>query len=86
MFAEFWVLLDSSNSDVFPFHYTFTLVSKLSKRISSQESTRRRLETEVDDLRRTHSNLLRQHEAIVSEQEYKISVQEHLKIMEDCRR
>ena len=71
---------------MFSLSTTFTLVSKLSKRISSQESTRRRLETEVDDLRRTHNNLLRQHEAIVSEQEYKISVQEHLKIMDDCRR
>ena len=85
MFAEKWyswalVIL------MFSLFITFTLVSKLSKRISSQESTRRRLETEVDDLRRTHSNLLRQHEAIVSEQEYKISVQEHLKIMDDCRR
>ena len=85
MFAEKWyswalVIL------MFSLFITFTLVSKLSKRISSQESTRRRLETEVDDLRRTHSNLLRQHEVIVSEQEYKISVQEHLKIMDDCRR
>ncbi|KAL9974828.1 hypothetical protein ACROYT_G011918, partial [Oculina patagonica] len=60
-------------------------VSKLSKRISSQESSQRRLETELDDMRRTHSNLLRKHEAIVGEQEHKMSVQEHLRIMDECR-
>ena len=62
------------------------VVSKLSKRISSQESSQRRLETELDDMRRTHSNLLRQHESAVADQEQKMSVQEHLRIMDECRR
>lgn len=64
----------------------FFSVSKLSKRISSQESTRRRLETELDDMRRTHNNLMRQHEAMVADQENKMSIQEHLRIMDECRR
>ena len=62
------------------------IVSKLSKRISSQESSQRRLATELDDMRRTHSNLLRQHESVVADQEHKMSVQEHLRIMDECRR
>lgn len=64
----------------------FFSVSKLSKRISSQESTRRRLETELDDVRRTHNNLMRQHEAMVADQENKMLIQEHLRIMDECRR
>lgn len=64
----------------------FFSVSKLSKRISSQESTRRRLETELDDIRRTHNNLMRQHEAMVADQENKMLIQEHLRIMDECRR
>ena len=64
----------------------FFSVSKLSKRISSQESTRRRLETELDDMRRTHNNLIRQHEAMVADQENKMLIQEHLRIMDECRR
>lgn len=64
----------------------FFSVSKLSKRISSQESTRRRLETELDDMRRTHNNLMRQHEAMVADQENKMLIQEHLRIMDECRR
>ena len=62
------------------------IVSKLSKRISSQEFSQRRLETELDDMRRSHSNLLRQHESVVADQEHKMSVQEHLRIMDECRR
>ena len=62
------------------------IVSKLSKRISSQEFSQRRLETELDDMRRSHSNLLRQHESVVADQELKMSVQEHLRIMDECRR
>ena len=54
----------------------FFSVSKLSKRISSQESTRRRLETELDDMRRTHNNLMRQHEAMVADQENKMLIME----------
>ena len=61
-------------------------VSKLSKRISSQESTQRRLETELDDVRRSHSNMLRQHEALKVDQENKMLISEHLRIMDDCRR
>ena len=61
-------------------------VSKLSKRISSQESTQRRLETELDDMRRSHSNVLRQHEALKVGQENKMLIAEHLRIMDDCRR
>lgn len=64
----------------------FFSVSKLSKRISSQESSRRRLETELDDMRRTHNNLMRQHEAMVADQENKMLIQEHLRIMDECRR
>lgn len=64
----------------------FFSVSKLSKRISSQESTRRRLETELDDMRRAHTNLMRQHEAMVADQENKMLIQEHLRIMDECRR
>ena len=64
----------------------FFSVSKLSKRISSQESTRRRLEMELDDMRRTHNNLMRQHEAMVADQENKMLIQEHLRIMDECRR
>ncbi|XP_015750070.1 PREDICTED: centrosomal protein of 89 kDa-like [Acropora digitifera] len=61
-------------------------VSKLSKRISSQESTQRHLETELDDMRRSHSNVLRQHEALKVDQENKMLISEHLRIMDDCRR
>ena len=61
-------------------------VSKLSKRISSQESTQRRLETELDDIRRSHSNVLRQHEALKVDQGNKMLISEHLRIMDDCRR
>ena len=61
-------------------------VSKLSKRISSQESTQRRLETELDDMRCSHSNVLRQHEALKADQENKMLISEHLRIMDDCRR
>lgn len=64
----------------------FFSVSKLSKRISSQESTRRRLETELDDMRRTHNSLMRQHDAMVADQENKMLIQEHLRIMDECRR
>ena len=64
----------------------FFSVSKLSKRISSQESTRRRLETELDDMRCAHNNLMRQHEAMVADQENKMLIQEHLRIMDECRR
>lgn len=64
----------------------FFSVSKLSKRISSQESSRRRLETELDDMRRTYNNLMRQHEAMVADQENKMLIQEHLRIMDECRR
>lgn len=60
-------------------------VSKLSKRISSQESTQRLLETELDDMRRIHSNLVRQHEAMVADQENKMLIQEHLRIMDECK-
>ena len=64
----------------------FLLVSKLSKRISSQESVQRRLETDLEDLRRNHSNLLNKYEVLVGDEQNKMSLQEHLKIMEECRR
>lgn len=41
---------------------------------------------ELDDMRRTHNNLMRQHEAMVADQENKMLIQEHLRIMDECRR
>ena len=61
-------------------------VSKLSKRITKLESEKRRLETEFEDMRRSHGNLMRKYEALVVEDERKIPLQEHVTMMDECRR
>ncbi|EDO45931.1 predicted protein [Nematostella vectensis] len=60
-------------------------VSKLSKRISKLESEKRRMQTEMDDLTRNHSNLMHQYEAVAAENGKKISMEDHVIALDEWR-
>ena len=64
----------------------FHIVSKLSLRITKLESEKKSLKTELEDSRLCQAALQQKFETLLAQEDKKIPIEEHLTIMDECRR
>lgn len=55
-------------------------------RITNLESEKKTLKTQLEDIQCSYNTLLQKYETLVEQDDKKIPVEEHLAIMEECRR